>query len=194
MVKKLWGFVILVIIIGIGFPIVHQIHRSQEAFTPNNLIRIHVVANSDSAADQAVKLKVKDRLVNWLSPELAHCKTAAESRRILSRRLDEISKVASAELSANGRSYPVKAMLGDFDFPTRQYGELVLPAGRYQALRVVLGNGSGKNWWCVLYPPLCVKSTAAEVSKRPAEWYIKKKVGKPKTKAAQAKSIRRKKK
>lgn len=192
--KKLWGFVILVAIIGIGFPIVHQIHRSQEAFTPNNLIRIHVVANSDSAVDQTVKLKVKDRLVNWLSPELAYCKTAAESRRILSRRLDEIEKVASAELKACGKGYPVRVMLGDFDFPTRQYGELVLPAGRYQALRVVLGSGLGKNWWCVLYPPLCVKSTAAEAKKRQAEWYIKKQVSKPKTKAAQAKNVRRKKK
>lgn len=192
--KKLWGLVILAALIGIIIPLAQQLHQSQEAFTPDNLIRIHVVANSDSTEDQAVKLRVKDSLVSWLSPKLAKCDTAAESRRILAQNLDVIEKVAGDELRSDGKVYSARAFLGEFEFPTRQYDGLILPAGSYQALRVVLGDGQGQNWWCVLYPPLCVKSASAEVKNRSAEWFVKNKVAKAKRKTAKNRTAQKKKK
>lgn len=156
--KRLWGIILLVIILGLTIPLVEAKWASKKAFTPDNLIRIHVIANSNSRVDQIIKMKVKDRLVNWLSPRLAGCDSASESQEVLSRNLDEITRVAAAEILANNGNYSARAVVGEFVFPTRQYGDLVLPEGRYKALRVVLGEGKGHNWWCVLYPPLCLDS------------------------------------
>ncbi|MGE5418167.1 MAG: stage II sporulation protein R [Acidobacteriota bacterium] len=164
--KKLWGVILLLVLAGVAFAYANQLN-SEKAFTPENLIRIHVIANSDSAQDQAIKLKVKDRLVHWLSPELAKAGSTAESREMLENKIDDIIKVACAEVKENRVEYGANALIGDFDFPTRQYGDLVLPQGKYHALRVVLGEGKGHNWWCVLYPPLCLEKPKAQVSNKP---------------------------
>jgi stage II sporulation protein R len=171
-VKKAWGIIILVVIVGVAFPVVQHLLRKQEAFTPNNLIRIHIVANSNSQVDQDIKLKVRDRLLNSLSPQLAASESARESRVVLANNLDAIRKTACEEVKAERADYGASVALGEYDFPTRRYGEVVLPAGKYQALRVVLGEGKGANWWCVLYPPLCVgKSTESDES---PQWLISK--------------------
>ncbi len=170
--KKVWGIIILVLIVGVAFPIIQHLFKKQEAFTPNNLIRIHIVANSNTPVDQDIKLKVRDRLVNWLSPQLAASESAQESRVIVAQNLDAIRETACQELKAQHADYGASVALGEYNFPTRRYGEVVLPAGKYQALRVVLGAGDGANWWCVLYPPLCVgKSTEADKS---PQWLISK--------------------
>ena len=139
--KKAWGIIILVVIVGVAFPVVQHLLRKQEAFTPNNLIRIHIVANSNSQVDQDIKLKVRDRLVNSLSPQLAASESARESRVVLANNLDAIRKTACEEVKAERADYGASVALGEYDFPTRRYGEVVLPAGKYQALRVVLGEG-----------------------------------------------------
>ncbi|MGE5405445.1 MAG: stage II sporulation protein R [Candidatus Saccharibacteria bacterium] len=164
--KKLWGVVFLLAAAGLAFAYASQ-QYSEKAFTPENLIRIHVVANSDSDQDQAIKIKVKDRLVHWLSPELAKADSTAESRAMLEEKIDDIVKVACCEVRENSAEYGARAIIGDFDFPTRQYGELVLPQGKYHALRVVLGEGKGHNWWCVLYPPLCLEKPKAQAPPKP---------------------------
>ena len=168
--KKYWGIMVLVLILGVAFPIIQQFLNKQEAFTPNNLVRIHIVANSNTPVDQDIKLKVRDHLVNWLSPQLAASKTAQESCAILAQNLDVIREEAGREIKAERADYEASVSLGEFDFPTRRYGEVVLPKGRYQALRVVLGDGAGANWWCVLYPPLCI-GKATEVGKTP-QWLV----------------------
>ncbi len=168
--KKAWGLIILILVLGIAFPVFQHLLKKQEAFTPNSLIRIHIVAHSDSSFDQEIKLRVRDRLVKWLSPRLAACGSAQESRRVLEQNLDAIREEACREIKAGQGDYGASVMLGEFDFPVRTYGETVLPEGRHQALRVVLGDGRGSNWWCVLYPPLCVgKNTEGEKDVR---WFV----------------------
>jgi stage II sporulation protein R len=169
-VKKAWGIVILILVLGIAFPVFQHLLKKQEAFTPNSLIRIHIVAHSDSSLDQDIKLRVRDRLVKWLSPQLAACNSAQESRMVLAQNLNVIQEEARREIKARQGTYGASVMLGEFDFPVRSYGEITLPAGKYQALKVVLGDGNGTNWWCVLYPPLCVgKTTEAEKDVR---WFV----------------------
>lgn len=119
------------------------------------LIRFHVLANSDAPEDQAVKLKVRDRVIAEMNPKFEQSKSLEETREILRANLENIEAVAREELQKNGSSETVKAELGWVDFPTKNYGSITLPAGSYEALRIVIGKGQGANWWCVLFPPLC---------------------------------------
>ena len=139
---------------------------------PQDLIRFHVIANSDSDADQALKRAVRDAILIKVSPQLAASKSLDESRRILQELMPEMEAAGQAVVKQWGQVYPVKAEYGRFIFPTKSYGSLVLPAGEYEAVRVVIGKGEGANWWCVLFPPLCFvdieHSTAVPVDGKPA--------------------------
>lgn len=121
----------------------------------DSLIRLHVVANSDSPADQALKRNVRDAVLAYMSEQLKDSKDINRTRYIINERMDDIVRLASEELKKNGSDYAVKASLGSYPFPTKAYGDVTLPAGNYQALRIVIGSGEGANWWCVLFPPLC---------------------------------------
>jgi stage II sporulation protein R len=120
-----------------------------------NLVRLHVVANSDSTADQALKLKVRDAIIEFMKNELANSKDINETRTIIRDNLKNIEEVSNEVIKKNNSNDSVKATMGNYDFPTKTYGDIALPAGEYQALRVVIGDGVGANWWCVLFPPLC---------------------------------------
>jgi stage II sporulation protein R len=124
----------------------------------SGLVRLHVLAVSDDAAEQEIKLRVRDSVLSYLSPELEGVKSADEALAVIEDRMDGIE--AAAEAAAEGR--PVAVTLSREDYPTREYGEFALPAGTYTSLRVVLGAGGGHNWWCVVFPPLCL--TAAEAA------------------------------
>ncbi|MDA8097134.1 MAG: stage II sporulation protein R [Desulforudis sp.] len=124
--------------------------RAVEAYNRDNLIRLHVIPNSDSEADQALKQQVRDAVTETLRPKLGELKNVDEAREFVLENLDLIQETA-----ASGHAYPVQVVFGTFDFPVREYGSLVLPEGKYQAVRIVLGDGDGANWWCVLFPPLC---------------------------------------
>lgn len=119
-----------------------------------NAVRLHVLANSDSAADQALKCKVRDAIldatVDW------DATTPAEARRLAQESLPRLQAVAEQIVAAEGHDYPVAVEMGRTYFPTRQYDAVTLPAGNYEAVRVLIGAGEGQNWWCVLFPPLCV--------------------------------------
>lgn len=125
-----------------------------------SVLRLHVVANSDSPADQALKLAVKDHIVTQMSEEFRSVDSAQEARRIAISKKAEIKQEAESLVTSRGYDYPVEVYVGQFDFPTKNYGNLVFPQGRYEAVRVVLGEGEGKNWWCVLFPPLCMVSSS----------------------------------
>lgn len=125
------------------------------AYNPNNLIRFHVIANSDSNSDQALKRRVRDLVVQRMTPEFSDAKNLNDARRIARLHLEEIKEIATKEVKLWGTDYPVSVELGKFDFPVKTYGELTLPAGNYEAVKVVIGEGQGANWWCVLFPPLC---------------------------------------
>jgi len=120
------------------------------------LIRLHVLANSDSARDQALKLLVRDKILEEMNQKFSESKSLTDSRRIVLDNLSRIEAIAKEALRAEGIDYPVRALYGIYEFPTRYYGGFALPAGRYEALRVVIGQGEGTNWWCVLFPPLCL--------------------------------------
>lgn len=125
------------------------------AYNPDNLIRLHVVANSDGAEDQAVKLAVRDAVARYLAPALAGARDRAEAAATVAAKVAEVEKVANAVLAERGSPYRARAEWGRAVYPTRAYADLVVPAGEYDSLRVVLGRGEGRNWWCVLFPPLC---------------------------------------
>ena len=120
-----------------------------------SVLRLHVVANSDSAADQALKLRVRDALLKK-SGVFAAAKTKQQAEQALKESLPLFQKTARQVVQEQGFPYDVRVSLARTQFPTRTYGSYTLPAGTYDALRVVIGTGSGHNWWCVMFPPLCL--------------------------------------
>ncbi|SEF38727.1 stage II sporulation protein R [Caloramator fervidus] len=135
-----------------------------------DIIRFHVIANSDSIEDQSVKLKVRDRILKEFYPMLKDVKDYDESLKILKEDISKVEDIANSVLKENGFNYTAKAYIGKFNFPAKQYGDLVVPPGEYMALRVVLGKGEGKNWWCVMFPPLCfIDITRGKIDKESEE-------------------------
>jgi len=120
-----------------------------------NVLRLHVLANSDSETDQALKLSVRDRLLNESRALFIHCTTPAQSRAVFLQEKERLEKAAKDEIVKNGYTYPVRLSLEKTYFPTRYYDNIALPAGEYEAVRVEIGNAAGQNWWCVMFPPLC---------------------------------------
>ena len=118
------------------------------------LIRLHVLAASDAPEEQALKLRVRDAVLSAVEPALAGASDADEARALLEAALPSIAR--AAEGSSEGR--PVQVDLGMEDYPLRDYEDFALPAGRYLSLRVILGEGQGHNWWCVVFPPLCLEA------------------------------------
>lgn len=121
----------------------------------DNLIRLHVIANSDSDEDQQLKRDVRDIIIDYMKKNFGDLDNVDKAKSIISKNIDTIEEIAIKEISRQNKNYKVEANLGNYPFPTKVYGDVSLPAGNYQALRVVIGNGEGQNWWCVLFPPLC---------------------------------------
>lgn len=145
---------------------------AQEAIYAKPL-RLHILANSDSPADQRVKLMVRDAILETTAEEFDTVLTEREAEASVEENLAEILETADAVLQENGFRYTASAELGSFLFPERQYSQRTYPAGEYRALRITLGEGEGHNWWCVLYPPLCptdVSGEEIELKSYLAEW------------------------
>ena len=121
----------------------------------SSYLRVHIRANSNGAADQAVKYEVRDAVVEALAPVVASCEGKEEAISALSEKLNDIERVAERTLAENGFFYGARADIRREEFPTRVYDGVTLPAGVYDALILELGAGEGDNWWCVVYPPLC---------------------------------------
>lgn len=121
------------------------------------VLRLHILANSDSGADQSVKLKVRDAVLEATGELFAGAEDLAEARALAEANLPRIEAAARQVLAENGcGEMPVRAELARSRFTTREYGGTLLPAGEYEAVRLLLGEGAGQNWWCVMFPPLCV--------------------------------------
>ena len=135
----------------------------EQAALAGQVVRLHVVAHSDGAADQALKLQVRDRVLAAAGTACAGAQTAEEAVGLLRQALPSLEQAAEEAVTAAGADCPVAATLTDgVWFPTKTYDGFALPQGRYTALRVVLGEGAGQNWWCVVFPPLC-QGTSVEV-------------------------------
>ncbi|HIW22361.1 stage II sporulation protein R [Acutalibacter sp. LFL-21] len=129
---------------------------------PQNIVRLHVVANSDSEEDQAVKLLVRDAVLEEAARWYGGARTMEEASARLCTHLESIAKTAQATLREQGMGYSATAQVTEMYFPTRDYESFRLPAGRYRTLRVTLGEGAGKNWWCVVFPSLCLPAASGE--------------------------------
>ena len=126
----------------------------------DKVVRLHVLANSDSEEDQALKLRVRDRVLERATELLEQSADRQEAEALLRGNLLELENLAAEEIAAAGYDYPVTAELTDTTFPTRENDGFTLPAGEYLALRIVIGEGAGQNWWCVVFPPLCTTASA----------------------------------
>ena len=133
--------------------------RSQQAVS-DKVVRLHVLANSDSEEDQALKLRVRDRVMERTAQWLQSSTDRAEAEGLLRGGLLELEAIAAQEIAEAGYDYPVTAQVTRTDFPTKAYEGFSLPAGEYLALRIVIGEGAGQNWWCVVFPPLCTAAAA----------------------------------
>jgi stage II sporulation protein R len=177
MKKFFLTIVCLVVIAATSLGAVYSKGSSEESTESisEKLIRFHVIANSDSTEDQALKLKVRDKVLEYISPKLKNSKSIEESREILRKNDDNIRKIAENIIKKNGYNYSVKTTLSKEKFPIKTYGNITLAQGEYEAYRILIGSGGGQNWWCVMFPPLCfIDITKGEVSYKETEKSMKK--------------------
>ena len=121
----------------------------------NSLFRLHVIANSNCKEDQNLKYLVRDELISYMNTLCSNVSSKEQAIAIANEHLDDFQKIANEVISKNGFNYSAKVQIGNFAFPTKTYGDISLPAGYYDALKVELGKAEGKNWWCVMFPSLC---------------------------------------
>ena len=130
----------------------------------NSVFRLHVIANSDSKEDQNLKYIVRDSLLNYMNEKCKNISSKDDIIQYAKNNLTEIKQTAENTIKENGYNYPVVVEIGNYEFPTKWYGDISFPEGFYDALRVKIGKAAGQNWWCVMFPPLCfVDSTTGIV-------------------------------
>lgn len=137
------------------------IPTSEDAEIYENVIRLHVIANSDTEEDQSVKLSIRDAVLSRIGEIAEGASDAGEAEAAIAENIREIRDIARAELLSLGRDEDVTVSITREEYPTKDYGELSLPAGRYTSLKIEIGAGEGQNWWCVLYPTICTSSAKA---------------------------------
>lgn len=128
----------------------------------SDVFRVHILANSDSAADQSLKLAVRDRVVAECADRFDGCTGKEQALEITLAHLDEIERIAQDEVRARGFDYTVTAEVDEMYFDTRYYENFTMPAGQYDALRLNIGDAGGSNWWCVIYPTLCIGASCSD--------------------------------
>lgn len=126
----------------------------------NKVLRLHILANSNSTFDQELKLKVRDEVVNYITPLLKNSSNLSETKKIISNNINSINDIAQTVVSKYS-NYTTNISLAISNFPTKQYGNISFPAGKYEALKITIGEGEGNNWWCVMFPPLCFTNSSA---------------------------------
>lgn len=154
----------LAILLGVAFAaLVGPWLGARQDALARKVVRLHVVANSDSESDQALKLQVRDAVLDEAEP-LLQGKDRAESLETLQNALPELGQAVADTVARAGYDYPVRLSVEDAWFPTKEYDDFALPAGTYTALRIELGEAKGKNWWCVVFPPLCLGSVTEQAA------------------------------
>lgn len=144
----------LALVILMGFILFYTyIGDSQNQY--EGIVRLHVLANSDTVEDQALKLKVRDAVIEYMEKQ-DDLNSAGEARKYLSENLNRLEKIAEGVIASEGYDYSARANLGVRYIPEKAYGGITFPAGNYEALNITIGRGEGENWWCVLFPPLCL--------------------------------------
>uniref|UniRef100_A0A7C1FDM9 Stage II sporulation protein R n=1 Tax=Ammonifex degensii TaxID=42838 RepID=A0A7C1FDM9_9THEO len=168
MKRKLISIGVALTLLGAGLTFGFRSGRAVQAYNSHNLIRLHIVPNSDASVDQALKHQVRQAVVEAMAPQFKNVRDVNEARRLVDANMERIRAVAARQVALAGQNYGVMVYHGRFLFPERHYGKLTLPAGEYEAVRIVLGAGRGQNWWCVLFPPLCMVDIEARETALPA--------------------------
>lgn len=149
-------FVLLISAAGAVLPV------NGEVGLYDKMIRLHVIANSDGDEDQQLKLKVRDAALEYAASLTGDCADIAEAKKRIEEHKDELTEVCRAAVIENGFDYNVEIKLGYEKYPEKTYGDFTLPSGDYYSVRVFIGEAEGHNWWCVLFPPLCVGAATGE--------------------------------
>lgn len=159
------------LLVGLAFALLAGVWLDgQQAALSDKVIRLHVIANSDLSADQALKLKVRDRILEESGGLFTSVSTVQDAGEVINAALPRLAQAGEDVVRAEGYNYPVKVSLEDnVWFPTKRYTDFALPQGSYTALRVVIGEGAGQNWWCVVFPPLCLGSVTETVEEASAQ-------------------------
>ena len=129
----------------------------------DSVFRLHVIANSDSDVDQNLKYTVRDNLLEYMNELCVNCSTKEEAISIAQQNIESFKQIALDTIKNEGFDYSVNVCIGNFGFPTKHYGDISLPAGYYDALRVEIGEAKGQNWWCVMFPPLCFTDVSSGI-------------------------------
>ena len=153
--KKIKRFLISAVAGLVITSVVADYSQRAMADITGSVVRLHIMANSDADADQGLKLKVRDDVSEFLAPLLEQSQSVEETKSIISQNIKNIEEEAQKSIKKHGYTYGATAVLDKFDFPQKSYEDVTFPAGNYDALRIVIGEGKGHNWWCVLYPQLC---------------------------------------
>ncbi len=160
----------IALLLGLSLSLtVGALAKEEQTNISEELIRLHIVANSDSEFDQSVKLSARDEIVEYISELTKKCKNKEEATVLLKEHLDVLEEISDRVCKANGVSYSSSAKILNMHFPAREYDSFSLPAGRYDALRIELGTAEGQNWWCVLFPPLCIDAATCESKLKQAD-------------------------
>ena len=155
-ISNLKRFLVLIILFSIYvFICAFSYVNAVSANISSSVFRLHVIANSDSAEDQNLKYLVRDALIDYMNSVYKNSNSKDEAISIAYQHKSDFYKIAKKVINDNGYDYNVNISIGNFAFPTKNYGDISLPAGYYDALKVEIGNASGQNWWCVMFPPLC---------------------------------------
>ena len=153
---KLKHFLVIIILLFI-FILSTVLSYSSEVFAglQDNIFRLHILANSDSKEDQHLKLLVRDAIIDYIEEINSTSTSKEETIQNISNHLDSIQQISQKIIQEHGFNYSISLEIGNFYFPTKYYGNISLPAGNYDALKINIGEASGQNWWCSLFPPLC---------------------------------------
>lgn len=139
----------------------------------NSVFRLHVIANSDTKEDQDLKYKVRDNLIEYMNSLCKDVTSKEEAIKVSKLHEEDFLNIANNTIKENGYSYPVTIEFGNFSFPTKDYGDISLPAGYYDALRIKIGEAKGQNWWCVMFPPLCFVNVSSGIVPEESKELIK---------------------
>ena len=155
MKKSIYFFAPIFLVFVIIFCIITPSVAMSEDLS-QKVLRLHILANSDSENDQRLKLKVRDSIIEYSNELYNGCTSVEEAISRSEKSLDKIIKIAESTVRKNGFNYSVKAVIGKEYYNTRYYSDFVLPAGEYNSIRIVIGKGNGHNWWCVMFPQVCL--------------------------------------
>ena len=164
MKKKLNFIFILTILVFIYIALLSfNYSKAISSNLSDSVFRLHIIANSDSSADQELKLKVRDKIIEYMNTLTSNSSDKKDVISMVNNHLDSFKEIALNTIKENGYNYDVNIEIGNFHFPTKSYGDISFPAGNYDALKIEIGDAIGQNWWCVLFPPLCFLNSSTGV-------------------------------